>query len=224
MLTIAKLFGKSPFAPLQSHMDKVANCINMLPDLFKAVEKQDLEEIRNIAKQISKSEHEADLTKNDIRNHLPKSIFLPIDRSSIFHILSIQDAFADKAEDISVLCTFKLLSNYEEFKEEFKNFYLLNVNTFTLAKQVIKEFDSLLETTFGGAEAQKVKIMIDDLAFKEHELDKMQYHLTQKIYDKCDTMSYEIFYLWHTLIKEVGSISNLAENLGNTIRMILEIK
>ena len=66
--------------------------------------------------------------------------------------------------------------------------------------------------------------MIDDLAFKEHELDKMQYHLTQKIYDKCDTMSYEIFYLWHTLIKEVGSISNLAENLGNTIRMILEIK
>lgn len=224
MLTIAKLFGKSPFAPLQSHMDKVANCINMLPDLFKAVEKQDLEEIRSIAKQISKSEHEADLTKNDIRNHLPKSIFLPIDRSAIFHILSIQDAFADKAEDISVLCTFKLLSNYEAFKEEFKNFYLLNVNTFTLAKQVIKEFDSLLETTFGGAEAQKVKIMIDDLAFKEHELDKMQYHLTQKIYDKCNTMSYEIFYLWHTLIKEVGSISNLAENLGNTIRMILEIK
>ena len=41
MLTIAKLFGKSPFAPLQRHMDKVACCIGELPALFKAFLSQD---------------------------------------------------------------------------------------------------------------------------------------------------------------------------------------
>lgn len=42
MLIIAKLPGKSPFAPLQTHMDKVSSCIEELPALFKALIEQDL--------------------------------------------------------------------------------------------------------------------------------------------------------------------------------------
>lgn len=105
MLTIAKLFGKSPFAPLRSHMEKVAGCISTLPEIFKALDKQNKEEIEKISKKISKMEHEADLTKNDIRNHLPKSIFMPIARPHFLEILSLQDALADKAEDIAILLT-----------------------------------------------------------------------------------------------------------------------
>src|SRR5580704_5745643 len=101
MLTIARLFGKSPFAPLQTHMDKVASCIGELPNLFEAVIDQDSHAIQIIGEKISKLEHEADLTKNDIRNHLPKSIFLPLDRSALLDILSLQDAIADQAEEIA---------------------------------------------------------------------------------------------------------------------------
>ena len=87
MRSILGLFGRSPFGALTSHMENVASCIEMLPTLFEAVGKQDAVEIEKIAKQISEYEHAADLTKNDIRNHLPKSVFLPIDRSSILEIL-----------------------------------------------------------------------------------------------------------------------------------------
>ena len=37
MLNIASLFGKSPFAPLQSHMKKVALCVERLSDIFNAL-------------------------------------------------------------------------------------------------------------------------------------------------------------------------------------------
>ena len=109
MLTIARLFGKSPFAPLQTHMKRVANCIEKLTDIFDILPKKDLERIEKLARDLSELEHEADLTKNDIRNHLPKNIFLPIDRSHFLDILSIQDQIADKAEELGILLSFKTI-------------------------------------------------------------------------------------------------------------------
>src|SRR5579872_5944499 len=109
MLTIARLFGKSPFAPLQTHMDKVASCMAQLPFLFKAILEQNQTEISEICAKISRLEHEADLTKNDIRNHLPKSLFLPVDRSSLLEILGFQDALSDQAEKIAQTATFRTI-------------------------------------------------------------------------------------------------------------------
>jgi predicted phosphate transport protein (TIGR00153 family) len=223
MLTIAKLFGKSPFAPLQNHMEKVHNCVLLLEKLFIALKEQNFEKARELEKTISKKEHEADLTKNDIRNHLPKSLFLPIDRASFLEILSLQDSFADKAEDIAVIVTLKELKHFEDLPE-FENFYKKNIESFLLAYDVIKEFDNLIESSFGGIEAQKVKQMIEQLAYSEHELDIIGYNLLKKLYTLTDKLSYSTFYLWNTLLKEIGEISNIAEKLGKKIRMILELK
>ncbi|NGX28482.1 MAG: hypothetical protein K940chlam1_00663 [Candidatus Anoxychlamydiales bacterium] len=223
MFSIAKLFGRSPFAPLQSHMDKVASCVLLLEKLFIALKEKKYEKIKEIGKAISKQEHEADLTKNDIRNHLPKSLFLPIDRASFLDILSLQDSFADKAEDIAVMVSLRELKHFEEI-EGFENFYKKNIESFMLAHDVIKEFDTLLESSFGGIEAQKVKQMIEDLAFKEHELDIFGYQILKKLYSLTDKFSYSSFHLWNVILREVGELSNIAEKLGNRIRTILEIK
>ena len=50
--------------------------------------------MEDLARQISKQEHEADIIKNEIRNHLPKSIFLPVSRSDTLSFLKEQDAIA----------------------------------------------------------------------------------------------------------------------------------
>lgn len=224
MLNIAKLLGKSPFAPLQIHMNKVASCVKELTPLFKAVSSKNLSEIQKIAKKISKLEHEADLTKNDIRNHLPRSLFLPINRQDFLEILHLQDSFADQAEDIAVLSTLKVLENYKDLQKDFEVFCKENINAFELTRKVIKEFDSLLESSFGGIEAEKVKTMIDELALIEHELDILQYKLLKHLYMIGDKIEYTLFHLWLTIIKEVGQLSNIGEKLGNRIRMILELK
>ena len=87
MISIARLFGKSPFAPLQTHMKKVTLCIEKLTSMIDALPKSDMDKIEKLSKELSVLEHEADITKNDIRNHLPKSLFLPIDRSHFLDIL-----------------------------------------------------------------------------------------------------------------------------------------
>ena len=126
MLNIARLFGKSPFAPLQSHMKKVAICIEKLATVFAALPKMDMEKIEKLVHELSDLEHEADLTKNDIRNHLPKSLFLPIDRAHFLEILSIQDSIADKAEDIGLLLTLRPLDQFQNFQDEVQSSFEKN--------------------------------------------------------------------------------------------------
>ena len=224
MLNIARLFGKSPFAPLQSHMKKVSICIERLSDIFNALAKMDMDKIEKLATDLSRMEHEADLTKNDIRNHLPKSLFLPIDHGQFLEILSIQDSIADKAEDVGILLTLRPLEDFRDFYADLIAFFRKCEIVFLDAKQIIEEIDELLESSFGGLEAEKVKSMVEQTAYKEEEADKMQKLLMKQLFTYGDKLSVPVFHLWMRLIEEVGEIAHLSERLANRIRMILELK
>ena len=225
MLTIARLFGKSPFAPLQTHMDKVASCIGELPLLFKAFLSQDSEEIEKIAQKIAILEKEADLTKNDIRNHLPKSLFLPLDRGVLLEILSLQDALADQAKEIAhnaEMCPVPLF-HISKMHEDFSLLCQKNIEIFRLVRQVIKELEELLECSFGGIEAEKVKGMVDQIIYYKSETICLQKKLTKTLYLKGELIPYPAFHLGLTLIKEIGNLATISETLGNRIRMLLEL-
>lgn len=224
MLTIARLFGKSPFAPLQTHMKKVTHCIEKLTAIFDALPKMDLEKNEKLAKELSELEHEADLTKNDIRNHLPRSLFLPIDRSHFLDILSIQDSIADKAEEIGILLSFRPLEMFSEFRADLEELYKKNTEVFWQAKKIIEEIDELLESSFGGIEAEKVKNMVEQTAYQEHDAALMQRKLMKRLFSMGNTLTPPAFYLWVRMIEDVGCLAELSEKLANRIRMILELK
>jgi uncharacterized protein len=224
MLTLLKLFGRSPFAPLRLHMDKVANCVERVPDLFSALQCDDQQKVHQLAKEISDLEHEADLTKNDIRNHLTKGLFLLVDRADLLEILSIQDSIADKAEDISVLLTIRPLKIEPSFQEDFQDFLNKNMEAFQVTRQITQELHELLETSFGGLEAEKVKDMVAQVAFKEHEADLLQMKLLKKLFNSDKELPYPVFHLWLKIFEEIGWLSNLSETLSNRIRMLLEVK
>lgn len=222
--TILNLFGRSPFAPLQSHIEKVSGCVHLLNPLFLALEEQKYAEVEEIAQKIGELEHQADVTKNDIRNHLPKSLFLPIDRGHLLEILSIQDKIADKAEDVAVLATLKQIELLPTFKNEFREFLQKNISAFDSALLIVKEMHELLESSFGGTEAEKVCRMIEEVAFKEHEVDLVQRNLLKKLFQADQEMSYSSFHLWQKICIAIADISNLSENLALRIRMTLELR
>ena len=184
----------------------------------------DMEKIEKLAADLSRMEHEADLTKNDIRNHLPKSLFLPIDRAHFLEILAVQDSIADKAEDIGILLTLRPVENFHNFTEKVIAFFHKNELAFLDAKKIIEEIDELLESSFGGIEAEKVKSMVEQTAYKEHEADKMRQMLMKELFTQGDALSVPEFFLWMRLIEEIGALSNLSERLANRVRMILELK
>lgn len=224
LTTLLNLFGRSPFALLQSHMEKVSSCVHMIPELFEAMEKKDYAALEKVAEKISELEHNADLTKNDIRNHLPKSLFLPIDRTHLLTILSLQDNIADAAEDVAVLTTLKPIEILPSFKLEFQDFLTKNIEAFDSVQLIIKEMQELLESSFGGIEAEKVRTMVEHVAFKEHEVDLVQRTLLKRLFASENEMTYTTFILWQRIFGALSAISNLSENLANRVRMTLDLK
>jgi predicted phosphate transport protein (TIGR00153 family) len=223
MLTIAKLFGKSPFAPLQTHMNKVASCVNCLPSLFQAIREHNEPSLKKIAEQLTLLEQEADVTNTDLRSHLPKSLFLPVNHNTLLEILDLQDSLADQAEKIALRSNLYPLALLEELQIEFDLFCKKNLEAFTLVWNVIKELDELLECSFGGIEAEKVKGMIKQVALVNYEVQQLEQKLTRKIYCTFDRLSPPAFHLWLTLIREIAFLASLCEQLGNRIRMLLEL-
>jgi len=224
MRTIAKLFGNSPFVPLQAHMEKVAACVAKVPELFAAMKAGDHASVERLAAEASNLEHEADQVKHDIRNNLPKSLFLAVDRGRLLDILKVQDQLADKAENIGVLLTLKQMTLQPWMAADFEAFLAKNLDAFASVRDIINELDELLETGFGGEEAERVMRMIDAVAFKEHEADVLQRVLLKSLYANDADMTVGEFSLWSNLFKQVSDLSNLSERLANRVRRTLELK
>ena len=222
MRSFLNLFRPSPFKALQVHMQIVSRCVHLLVEMFEAIDRKDYKLADELAANIERLEHQADIAKNDIRNHLPKSLFMPIDRNNLLSILSMQDNVADSAEDIAVLTSFKKLEIPAGVKINFYAFLKRNIETFDCVQQIIEEIGELLEFSFGGVEAEKIKTLVNEVAIKEHEVDLLQHALLKAFFAMEAEISYGSFYLWMQLIAAIASLSNLSQKIANRVRMTLE--
>ena len=107
MINIASIFAKSPFKPLRDHMDKVVESVIPLNDFFEALFQQDYSKLEKIQQQVIQAENEADSIKNEVRNNLPRNIFMPINRRDLLEMLDMQDTIADVTQDIVNLLTLR---------------------------------------------------------------------------------------------------------------------
>jgi predicted phosphate transport protein (TIGR00153 family) len=224
MRTLAKLFAKSPFAPLQKHMQDVNECVKKVKEIFEALEENDSKSVSRISGEISKLEAIADTTKNELRNHLPGGLFMPVSKAALLEILSLQDDIADDCEDIGILLTLKDLTLKDIFKDDFKSFLNKNFETYELIKEIIDEFDNLLETSFTGREAEKVRSMVSNVALKEHETDLTQRKLLKNIFSNEDQFTHAEFQLWLLILREIRTLSNTSEKLAHRIRNLLDLE
>lgn len=224
MSTIGRLLGRSPFGLLQRHMQQVAKCIAKMGESLQALEQQKWDQMEALAEQASHLEHEADQIKDDIRNKLLRRFFMAVNRQQILQILAIQDELADAAENVAVLLTIRQLKTPAGMTEDFRKFRELNIAAFELARGVIADLDELVETGFGGAEAEKIRSLVRDVAYTEHQADVVQRRLLKRVFSDEEELSAADMNMWMQLIKELAQLSNLSENLADGVQMTLDMK
>jgi len=222
MRSITNVFGRSPFIPLQMHMEKVAECVDKIPEIIDAYQHQNKGKVKSLAKKISRLEHAADLIKHDIRNNLPRGIFMPVDRANLLRILKNQDSIANRVENLAVLLTFKQASTFDGFEAGFNDMVTKSLEAFVLTHNIIGQLDELLETGFGGVQAQTVQKLVDKVAHKEYETDVIQRELLRDMLAHEHTISYGDFFLWTSIIHQVARLADRCEELASSVRMTLE--
>ena len=217
----SRIFGNSPVTPLQKHIDSVITCVEELVPYFEAVFKEDWEQATTIQGNIAQLENVADTIKNELRLHLPTSLFLPVDRRDVLGVLDVQDLIANKAKDISGLILGRKMLLPSQLHDSYMNFLNRCIDATKQAQVAINELDELVLTGFRGDEATRVKKMIVELHIIEGETDVIQVKLRAELYAiEHDLSPVDVMFIYK-IIEWTGDLADAAQSTGNRLQLML---
>ncbi len=219
--SILNLFGKSPFKPLQEHLEKVKECLDHIQPLFDALSKEDYKELKTISKKIMKLEHQADKIKDRIRDNLPGKLFLAVDRRDLLNLLSAQDSISDKVEDLAVVLNLREMVVPEKLKPLLNDLIKKVVEVGYLSASVILELNNLLEASFAGSEAEKVIKMIAEVSTMEWEADKAQLKVVQGLFKMEKELDPVSIFMWMKIFQTLSEIADASEKVTKLLRLFL---
>ncbi|UCF35773.1 MAG: TIGR00153 family protein [Acidobacteriota bacterium] len=218
---IASLFRESPFGPLQEHMRVVIDCTKEVVPLFEALLKEDYDELEVVRKRIFEKEKAADKIKMDIRTHLPRGLFMPVDRRDLLDLLKGQDSIADRVQDAAVLIGFGHLKVPPSLKDRLLEFVQLNLDAALKCNEVMSNLTELLEMGFTGKVVERVNVMVTELSVIETATDDLGHLMVRTMVEHEIETSHTSFVLWYDLLRILGDIADSSENVGDRLRLMI---
>ena len=215
------LFGRSPIGPMQQHIAKAYECAANLVPFFEAVIAEDWKRVEQVQQEMVRLEKEADKLKRDVRVHLPKSLFLPVPRSDLLELLSVQDKGANRAKDIAGLMLGRQMGIPEPLQPIMRTFVQRTVDACEQALKAMNELDEILETGFGSREVRHVTEMIELLEDIEHDTDQIQIEVRRSLFKIEKTLPPVDVMFMYTIIEWIGDVADRAERVGNRLEQLL---
>ena len=215
------IFGSSPVAPMQQHMDKVMVCVTELIPLFNAVMKQDWTSVAEHQGKISGLEKEADKLKKELRLHLPKGLFMPVSRQDLLEVLTMQDMIANKVKDIAGVILGRKMTLPEVIHEDYIAYVQRCVDACKQAQTAINQLDELVETGFSGHEIRLVIDMIHKLDLIESDTDAFEANIRHKIFAiEKELNPVDVMFLYK-IIEWTGEVADRAQRVGSRLQLML---
>jgi predicted phosphate transport protein (TIGR00153 family) len=213
------MFITSPFDGLQEHAEKVKECAWVFQKAIECIIADRCEDFESLREDIRKMEEEADAIKRRIRGHLPKGTLLAVDKFELFRYLGEQDKVLDAVEDALDWLSFRSHTGIPDALE--KDFMILVEAVMDpieeLSKMVVEARKYF--SNFSENQRRLVKNMIRTLRAHEHEADKLEHALKEKIFHTIDD-GVGVFHLIR-LAEIIGSIADHAENAGDMMRAMV---
>jgi predicted phosphate transport protein (TIGR00153 family) len=213
------MFITSPFEGLQEHAEKVKECAWVFQQAIECIIEDRCEDFEHFRKDIDKLESEADAVKRRIRGHLPKGTLLPVDKFEVFRYLGEQDKVLDAVEEGLDWLSFRSAAGIPQVLE--KDFMLLVASVMDPIEELSKMVTEARKYFSNFSESQRtvVKDIIRELRDYEHEADKLEDAVKDKIFNTIDD-AVAVFHLIR-LAEVIGSIADHAENAGDMMRAMI---
>ncbi|GAA5131224.1 TIGR00153 family protein [Alloalcanivorax gelatiniphagus] len=219
--SIAGLFGHSPIKPLQQHYDTVHECAVGLGDFFAAVSSGNWEQAKAARQRIADLENRADGMKKEFRLKLPKSLFLPVPRSDLLELVSVQDKVANKAKDIAGLMLGRQMTIPPALAGAMGDYLQGAIDTSAQAQKAINELDELVETGFSGREIRLVEDLIEELDRLERANDEQQIVIRAHLFKlESELPPVDVIFLYK-IIDWIGDLADRAQKVGGRLQLLL---
>lgn len=218
---VSELFGKSPIKPLQEHMSVVTQCTLKLEDFLNASGSEDWDKAEAVYSDIRNLENHADTLKKEFRRNMPNSLFMPVPRTDLLDLITIQDKVANSARDIVGIMFGRKMIIPAPLKAEFAAFVDSAIKVTQQAQTAINELDELLESGFRGKEIDIVAALIEQLDCREVDADRHEREIRNKLLTiETDMPPLEAMFLYN-IIEKVGELADRAQRVGSRLQLLL---
>ena len=114
------LTQRSPMEGLVEHYDKIAGCVKIIKESLECYVSGGgaCREFKELAREIDQIENHADKIKRNIRNHLPRSLFMAVDKTLFLNYTKSQDNILDSAQDALQWLGMRRVVIPEEFQKD----------------------------------------------------------------------------------------------------------
>ncbi len=218
---LMELFGRSPIRPIQEHMQVSTSAAEELIEFFTAAKEDSWEKAEESYDKISQIESTADDLKTKLRLHLPKSLFLPVPRTDLLELLTMQDRLANIAKDISGLMLGRKMHFPDGLQTQLLAFVNTSIATAQQAHKAIQELDELLESGFSGRELDVVENLVKELNELENIADKHEREIRAGLFSIESTLPpVDVMFLYR-IIEWIGELADCAQKVGSRLLLLL---
>lgn len=218
---ILQMFARSPFKPMQEHIAKAQACAVELIPFFDAVMAENWDEAAQIQHRIAVLEGEADTMKKEVRQNLPKSLFLPVPRSDLLNLLRMQDKIANRAKDIAGLMLGRQMTIPAEIQPIMAEYIRSSLKASGQALIALNELDELVTAGFRGHEVDVVEEMIHEIDDMEHAADEIERQVRAALFSVEKEMHPIDAMFLYQVIGWVGEIADKAQQVGSRLQLLL---
>ncbi|MGO2149530.1 TIGR00153 family protein, partial [Halomonas sp.] len=169
---------------------------------------------------VTRLEHEADVLKTDLRLNLPSTMFLPVSRSDLLDLISVQDKIANKVRDITGIMLGRKMRVPDELADPMRDYMATSVACVAQARQALEELMELLESGFGRNVADVMSNMIRELHNLEHQADSQQVAIRRQLFQRESQLPPVDVIFLYKIIEWVGEVSDRAERVGSRLQIL----
>ena len=215
------MFVTSPFEGLLEHAEKVNECALVFQQAMECYIAEGCERFEDFRRDIHRIEDEADAIKRRIRGHLPKGTLLQYDKFELFRYLGEQDKVLDAMqESLDWISIRSELGIPQRLATDIKLFVNAVTNAVAELSKMAAEAQKYFKS-YSNDQRIHVKEMIRSLRRQEHEADKLEDGLKQKVFDSISD-PVTVFHLVR-MAEIIGSIADHAENAGDMMRAMIAV-
>lgn len=216
------LFGiipqRSPIEALAEHYDLIYKGSSLIEEsLTHYIEGGTSRNFLSIQQSVDEIENLADKVDRSIRNHLPRGLFLAVDRTLFLSYVSRQDTILDAAQESLDWLSMRPVPIPEQFQADLARMVRETNKTVTLLGPALRVFIDFISGE--TCDRLEVKTACREVRDQHRHVRALSHQVTSDVYNT-DMDFKDIYQLIH-FVERLFHMSHSTEGCGNTIRAMI---
>ena len=211
---------RSPLLGFLEHYEQIAKGMRLIEESMECYitsDKTQCKEFNALQREVNEAEEKADTIKRNLRNHLPRNLFLPVDKHIFFVYTRQQDDILDNGQDALQWLAMRDVSIPEAFQMDMLDY----LGAVSASVQLLRP---ALESTIAwvmdeGIERSEAKQQFRALRVQHKKVSDLKHALNSKIY--CSDMDFKDIYQLIHFVEHLHRMSHSAEGCVDLLRVMI---